>query len=99
MFLVASNGRSSFAKSIHRWLWVPARAEPVIGPAEGRTRWLGRDDELPVLIHRPALLDEGRHAFGAVLERKGGMKQIAFDVHSFRQPRLESTIDGFLRHS
>jgi hypothetical protein len=27
-----------------RCLWVPARAEPVIGPAEGRTRWLGRDD-------------------------------------------------------
>jgi hypothetical protein len=26
------------------WLWVPARAEPVIGPAEGRTHWLGRDD-------------------------------------------------------
>src|SRR6266576_364922 len=24
--------------------WVPACAEPVIGPAEGRTRWLGRDD-------------------------------------------------------
>jgi hypothetical protein len=23
---------------------VPARAEPLIGPAEGRTRWLGRDD-------------------------------------------------------
>src|ERR1700738_4071791 len=23
-------------------IWVPARAEPVIGPAEGRTRWLGR---------------------------------------------------------
>ena len=23
---------------------VPARAELVIGPAEGRTRWLGRDD-------------------------------------------------------
>src|SRR5258708_8150659 len=24
--------------------WVPARVEPVIGPAGGRTRWLGRDD-------------------------------------------------------
>jgi hypothetical protein len=24
---------------------VLARAEPVIGPAESRTRWLGRDDE------------------------------------------------------
>jgi hypothetical protein len=26
------------------WLWIPARAELVIGPAEGRTRWLGPDD-------------------------------------------------------
>ncbi len=34
----------SFAQHRDRWLWVPARAEPVIGPAEGRTRWLGRDD-------------------------------------------------------
>jgi hypothetical protein len=26
------------------WLWVPGRAEPVIGPRFARTRWLARDD-------------------------------------------------------
>ncbi len=28
-----------------RGLWIPALAEPVIGPAEGRTRRLDRNDE------------------------------------------------------
>src|ERR1041384_2861184 len=26
------------------WLWIPALAEPVIGPRFARTRWLGRND-------------------------------------------------------
>ena len=36
----------AFAQRYGLWLWVPARVEPVIGPAKGRTRWLGRDDDL-----------------------------------------------------
>jgi hypothetical protein len=34
-----------FAKSIHQGLWIPARAEPVIGRLFAPTRWLGRDDD------------------------------------------------------
>src|SRR5258708_8155351 len=45
MFMVTSGSGPSFTKHTVRWLWVPACAEPVIGPAEGRTRWLGRDDD------------------------------------------------------
>jgi hypothetical protein len=42
--------RESGEPGIHthrQWLWIPGSlAEPVIGPAEGRTRWLGpRNDE------------------------------------------------------
>ena len=42
-------------------------------------------DQLPVLVHRLALLDERRHAFGAVFQRKGRVEQIALDTHAFRQ--------------
>src|ERR1700749_2992391 len=40
---------------------------------------------LPVLVHRLALLDERPHALGAIFQREGRMKQIAFDIHAFRQ--------------
>jgi hypothetical protein len=55
----------------------PARAEPVIGPAEGRTRWLGRDDvckEFGAYIRRStiislssAIASEGLRLFGQAL--------------------------------
>ena len=51
------------------------------GAAYGSRRSRGRLAEgLPVLIHRFALLDERRHAFGAILQREGGVKQVALDV-------------------
>ncbi|SHG70344.1 hypothetical protein SAMN05444169_3741 [Bradyrhizobium erythrophlei] len=46
---------SSPFNSEHSWLWVPVRAEPVIGPAEGRTRWLGRDDGMVLTRRRAGL--------------------------------------------
>src|ERR1700722_10122320 len=48
---------------------------------------------LPVLVHRLALLDECRHAFGAVFQREGGMKQVALDIDAFGQRRLECAVD------
>src|SRR5664280_792572 len=51
---------------------------------------------LPVLVRRLALLDEGRHALGAVFQREGRMEQIALDVHTLRKRRLEGAVDGFL---
>src|SRR5450759_1405230 len=47
----------AFRNNPWRWLWIPARAEPVIGPAGGWTRWLGRTtDESSALDER--LLDD-----------------------------------------
>src|SRR6202040_1229574 len=57
-----------------------------------------RMTELPVLVRRLPLLDECRHAFGAVLQREGRVKQVAFDVESFGQRRLECAVDGALGH-
>ena len=37
---------------------------------------------LPVLVHRFALGDECRHAFGSILKCKGRVKQVAFDIES-----------------
>src|SRR5712691_12687561 len=40
----------------HRqWIWIPGSlAEPVIGPAEGRTRWLGlRNDDAEIGANQP----------------------------------------------
>src|SRR6202035_2041081 len=53
---------------------------------------------LPVPIHRPSLLDERRHAFGAIFQRDGGMKQFTLDVEAFGKRRLERAVDGALRH-
>src|ERR1700738_1363061 len=36
MLVVALASRPSFFKSIHLWIWAPARAEPVIGRAFAR---------------------------------------------------------------
>src|SRR6267142_4339035 len=58
----------------------------------------GSDRLLPVLIHWLALLDKRRHAFGAILQREGGVKQVAFDVKSFAERRLERAVDVALRH-
>src|ERR1700692_4369192 len=41
---LAKNASSTSFNRGHNAVWVPGRAEPVIGPAEGRTRWLARDD-------------------------------------------------------
>jgi len=42
--IIVAEGVCHSTQPIGRGVWIPARAEPVIGPAEGRTRWLGRDD-------------------------------------------------------
>src|SRR6195952_3103383 len=54
--------------------------------------------QLPVLVHRLALLDERGHAFGTVFQCEGRMEQVALDAHAFRQRRLERAVDGFLGH-
>src|SRR5712664_2227992 len=56
----------------------------------------GSDRLLPVLIHWLALLDKRRHAFGAILQREGGVKQVAFEVKSFAERRFERAVDGAL---
>src|SRR4051794_2713837 len=56
------------------------------------------EQALPVLVHRLALLDERRHALGAVFERKGRVEQIALDIHALRQRRLERAVDGLFGH-
>src|SRR5258708_8359289 len=54
--------------------------------------------DLPVLIRRFPLLDERRHAFGAILQREGRVEQVALDVEAFGQRRLEGPVDGALLH-
>src|SRR5579872_5377796 len=49
---------------------------------------LAHNDKLPVLVHRLSLFDEGGHPLGAVLQREGGMKKIAFDIEPFGQRGL-----------
>lgn len=44
----------AFPEQFRRGLWIPALAEPVIGPRFARTRWLGRNDGREVF----ALLSE-----------------------------------------
>src|SRR3977135_964252 len=51
------------------------------GPANGG----GSDRLLPVLVHRLALFDKRRHAFGAILQREGGGKKGALRVTSSPQ--------------
>src|SRR6266700_2378504 len=53
---------------------------------------------LPILVRRLALLDEGRHALGAILQREGRVKQIALDIQSVGQRGLEGAIDRLLCH-
>ncbi len=50
------------------------------------------------LFDRLALLDERRHALGAVFQREGGVEQITFDVEAFGERRLEGAVDGALGH-
>jgi hypothetical protein len=38
---------------------------------------------LPVLVHRLPLLDKGGHALGPILQREGGVKEIAFEFEPF----------------
>src|ERR1700693_5169743 len=48
-----AQARNLYSRS---WLWIPGSlAEPVIGPASGRTRWLApRNDDLDDRPHRDA---------------------------------------------
>src|SRR4051812_27019540 len=50
------------------------------------------EQSLAVLVHRLALLDERRHALGAIFQRKGCMKQIALDIHALGQRGLEGAV-------
>ena len=43
---------------------------------------------------RFALVEESRHAFGAIFQPERGMKEIAFKVHALRERGLEHAIDG-----
>src|ERR1700675_3931025 len=58
---LAKNASSTSFNRGHNAVWVPGRAEPVIGPGEGRTRWLARDDvgvRLPIQMS----YSDARHA-------------------------------------
>src|SRR5260370_15497968 len=80
MFMVTSGSGPSFTKHTVRWLWVPACAEPVIGPAEGRTRWLGRDDDKVIHLsnREHVVVDLGDGVDAA--QPHGGEELVADDV-------------------
>src|SRR5688500_13247602 len=71
--------RRAGTQAASRVLWAPAQQRTATRYAASGAR------NLSVLVHRLALLDERRHAFGTIFQRESRVEQVALDVHAFRQ--------------